>query len=291
MILRARLGPALALGSALLAAWPASAPAGGPGNLVPSGNGQIHWVSNFQNALEEARVERKFVMVDFYTGWCYWCKVLDAKTYTDQGVCNTAASRLVSVKIDAEAERGLAAKYGVRAFSTVVFLNPDGSLREQIRGFQPPDAFQNILQDVFKMDSELFALAHQVAESPRDTELRAQYAEALAQSGDFRGAAAQLDTLLALDPPKGEERTGVELDRWAYLDRCGASQDDVRKGLENWVKKSGKHPRSTEGMYFLAQANEQQGRGKDARKLYQKIVKADPGSWYAEVAREKLKSS
>ncbi len=251
---------------------------------------EVRWASAFPTAMEQARAEQKYVMVDFFTSWCTWCKVLDQKTYQD-GRVTALTDRMVSVKVNAEIDKDVAAKYAVRAYPTIVFLNPDGSLRRRITGFQPPEAFSPILEDVLKSDTEVFALSRQVRITPRDGLLRRDYSRVLARTGDFRGAAAQLDTLLSLNGIREETRAEAELDRWVWLLRGGGEpgESEVRKGLEKWVKKRGKqHDRRAEGLYFLALAEERDGKTKDARKRYTEIMKSRPGSWFAEEARVRL---
>lgn len=251
---------------------------------------EVRWASAFTTAMEQARSEQKYVMVDFYTSWCTWCKVLDKKTYRD-GRVTALTDRMVSVKVDAEAARDIAAQYAVSAYPTIVFLNPDGSLRRRITGYQPPEAFVPILEDVLKSDTELYALSRQVRSAPRDGLLRLDYSRILARAHEFRRAAAQLDTLLSLDGIREETRSEAELDRWIWLLRAGGEPggSEVRKGLEKWVKKKGKRDaRRTEGLYFLALAEEGDGKTKNARKRYAEIVKNRPGSWFAEESRTRL---
>lgn len=251
---------------------------------------EVRWASAFPTALEQARAEQKYIMVDFFTSWCYWCKVLDQKTYNDKRV-TALTDRLVSVKVNAEVEKEVAANYVVRGYPTIVFLNPDGSLRRRIAGFQPPEAFAPVLEDVLKNDTEVFALASRVRTTPRDGMVRLEYARALVRAGDLRGGAVQLDTLLSFEGTREETRAEAELDRWIWLLRAGGEPGakEVRKGLEKWVKKKGKHhDRRTEGLYFLALAEERDGKMKDARKLYTEIMKFRPGSWFAEEARVRL---
>jgi thioredoxin-related protein len=240
--------------------------------------------------MEQARAEQKYVMVDFFTSWCSWCKVLDQKTYKD-GRVKALTDRMVSAKVNAEIDRDVAAKYAVRSYPTIVFLNPDGSLRRRVIGFQPPEAFLPILEDVLKNDTEAFALSRQVRATPRDGLLRLDYSRVLSRTGDFGGAAAQLDTLLSLDGIREETRVEAELDRWVWLLRGGGEpgESEVREGLEKWVKKRGKHhDRRAEGLYFLGLAEERDGKTKNARKRYAEIMKSRPGSWFAEEARVRL---
>ncbi len=251
---------------------------------------EIRWATAFPTAMDQARAEQKYVMVDFFTGWCHWCKVLDQKTYRDERV-TSLAERLVSVKVNAEIETEIAARYAVRGYPTILFLNPDGSLRRRVAGYLPPEAFAPVVEEVMKNDAEVFALSSQVGAAPRDGWARLDFARALSRAGEFRQAATQLDTLLTIDTIGNDARVEAELDRWICLLRAGGEPGpkEVRKGLEKWVKKRGKgHERRTDGLYFLALAEERDGKTKDARKRWAEILKSRPGSWFAEEARTRL---
>ena len=41
---------------------------------------QVTWIG-FNEGLEKAAKEKKNILVDFYTDWCHWCKVMDEKTF------------------------------------------------------------------------------------------------------------------------------------------------------------------------------------------------------------------
>lgn len=44
----------------------------------------------------------KKVMIDMYTSWCGWCKVMDKKTFTDPEVVKYINENVIAVKFDAE---------------------------------------------------------------------------------------------------------------------------------------------------------------------------------------------
>ena len=46
--------------------------------------------------------EAKPVMIDLYTNWCYWCKVMDKTTYTNSKVISYINSHFYPVKLNAE---------------------------------------------------------------------------------------------------------------------------------------------------------------------------------------------
>ena len=52
------------------------------------------WLS-FTEGIELAEQEKKPVVIDFYTSWCRWCKVMDEKTFSDPEVQSYLAEYFV----------------------------------------------------------------------------------------------------------------------------------------------------------------------------------------------------
>jgi len=113
---------------------------------------KLDWYS-YEDGMAKARKEGKFVMIDFYTTWCKWCKKLDAETYKDPKVAAALKANFVTVKIDAESGNSvvhemrkmtmseLAEKYGVSSYPAIWFVDKDGKKAKLLNGFLPPDSF------------------------------------------------------------------------------------------------------------------------------------------------------
>jgi len=122
-----------------------------PENLV--------WV-DYGTALERAKTENKHVLVDFYTSWCGWCKVMDRKTYTDASVMNALNENFILARVNAESGkqfevgktrmsgRQVAREFGVSSFPMTWFLKPDGSRLVNIAGYVPAEKFITALEYV-----------------------------------------------------------------------------------------------------------------------------------------------
>jgi thioredoxin-related protein len=124
-------------------------------NLVA---GDATWM-DFEPGIEKAAKEKKHSLIDFYTDWCHWCKVMDEKTFQEENVSSYLGQRFVTVRVDAENEKKsvqfkgktytypeLTRAFGVTAFPSLAFLNQNGELVTIIPGYIPADEFLVILQ-------------------------------------------------------------------------------------------------------------------------------------------------
>lgn len=118
-----------------------SAKSTSPATEKADGNG-VQWEKSWDDARKRSADENKIVMIDFYTSWCGWCKVLDQKTWPDKRVVELS-KRLVAVKLDAEAQPGadLAREHKISGFPTVLFLDKAGKQVGRIDGYYPPEEF------------------------------------------------------------------------------------------------------------------------------------------------------
>jgi len=99
------------------------------------------WYTNWDEAVAAAKATNRLILVDFYTDWCHWCKVLDAQVYpTDK--FKAESKYFVFCRLNAEQEgEALAQQYGVNAYPTIDILKPDGTKVGMIEGFEPADQF------------------------------------------------------------------------------------------------------------------------------------------------------
>jgi thiol:disulfide interchange protein len=108
----------------------------------------------YEELLKKCRKEKKLLLVDAYTDWCGWCKVMDQKTFSDSAVGKTASAYFIAVKYEMEkSEDGkmLAAKFNVRQYPTVLIINHEGKLIYTIEGFSPAAVFLEELQRAAKL--------------------------------------------------------------------------------------------------------------------------------------------
>jgi uncharacterized protein YyaL (SSP411 family) len=70
------------------------------------GKEKIQWLTLAEAQALQAKDPRP-ILVDLYTDWCGWCKVMDRKTYAHAEVSKYISQRFYPVKINAEARDAL----------------------------------------------------------------------------------------------------------------------------------------------------------------------------------------
>jgi thioredoxin-related protein len=118
---------------------------------------ETEWLS-FNKGLAKAQKENKAIVVDFYTNWCHWCKVMDEKTFKNKDVALKLGQRFVAVRLNAEDNDAkvtfqnqtltnveLTRAFGVTGYPTLAFLDRNGKPIGTIPGYVPADQFLQML--------------------------------------------------------------------------------------------------------------------------------------------------
>jgi thioredoxin-related protein len=120
--------------------------------------GDVDW-KEFNRGVELAKKDKKYIIIDFYTDWCGWCKKMDNLTYSDHDVQRLLSAHYISIKVNAEDEKqslvfdGKTFTYpeftqylGINGFPTTVFLDPDGKAITKVPGFIEKEKMSKILK-------------------------------------------------------------------------------------------------------------------------------------------------
>lgn len=143
----------------LLATWPHAAIAADP---TPTQKGpakteaadapdKLDWLA-FDAAATKAEAQKKHMIVDIYTTWCGWCKIMERETYTNPQVVAYLRENFILAKVNGEStaklkwrgrdltERQFAKAVGVNGYPSTYFFKPNAELLGGMSGFlMPPD--------------------------------------------------------------------------------------------------------------------------------------------------------
>lgn len=135
------------------------------------GQEKINWIT-LEDAVKLQKQQPKKIIMDFYTVWCGPCKLLDKNTFSNNDVAKYINEHFYAVKFNAEGDsevnfkgrkftnprydpakankrnypHQLSQYFKVNAYPTVVFLDEEGNLITQVKGYQTPQQIELYLK-------------------------------------------------------------------------------------------------------------------------------------------------
>ena len=184
--------------------------------------GKIEWFEGTWEELQEkALATGKLVFLEFWGKSCPYCKRLEEETFRDASVAAEMRDLLCySVDIGAKQTRPLLKKFGPLGPPTLIFLEPDGSVRDRIGGrFIPPEEFLCEVRRIKRNEGTVSALRKKIEESPGNIAARFELARKLKAIGDIRGYREQVHAIREHDPagesPESRHLAVIELHKKA----------------------------------------------------------------------------
>lgn len=123
---------------------------------------EVTW-ENWNSGFPKAQQNQKIALIDVYTDWCGWCKVMDKNTYTHPKVVETIEQYFVPIKFNPEKPEKyfvgtdtldgrslLGALSGGKSsgYPTTYFFLPGTNQIFQQPGYIEPDQFILLLENV-----------------------------------------------------------------------------------------------------------------------------------------------
>ncbi|MEN9448817.1 MAG: hypothetical protein RJA25_2107 [Bacteroidota bacterium] len=127
--------------------------------------------ATWQQILDKAKQENKFILLDAYASWCGPCKWMAKEVFPKKEVGDALNPFYISAKIDMEKGEGieLAKQFEVRAYPTYLFFNSEGILVHRSLGSMPTKEFIELCQNTLKPENQFVVLKKQYETGKRDT--------------------------------------------------------------------------------------------------------------------------
>lgn len=125
---------------------------------------KINWLS-IEEAYAKQKITPKKILIDVYTGWCGWCKVMDKETFTNAEVINYVNQNYYAVKLDAESKKiiklgtsvykfdetnrsnevAIALLQGKMSYPSIVYLDESFNMIQPVPGYMNAKDFHQII--------------------------------------------------------------------------------------------------------------------------------------------------
>lgn len=249
----------------------------------------ITWYRSLDEAVKIATDSNLYVLSDFYTDWCKWCKVQDESTFTDPRVI-AFGRRFVFAKINAEIDTAIAGRYGVNGYPTVIVMDKSGHEIDRLLGYNPPGQFVKTVEDYLDGVGTLAALEKSLKEKSQDTKLLLAVGEKYVGKGEFEKARGYFTQVLNFDPKNGSGAADNALFDLAILHRKDRSwykaAETFRKLIKQYPDSELREDAETYIPWLLSKAGDTEG----ALKAYRGFLKDFPSSSQADWVKEQIKT-
>ncbi|MCF0049457.1 DUF255 domain-containing protein [Dyadobacter sp. LJ53] len=126
----------------------------------------IQWLT-IEEAYAKIQQEPRKVLIDVYTDWCGWCKVMDRETFKNKAVVEYVNRKYYAVKLNAEQKKAiilgdkkfefiseggrgvhqlaLALTNNQPSYPTTVFLDDKFTMIQPLPGYMKPKEFHQVI--------------------------------------------------------------------------------------------------------------------------------------------------
>ncbi|MEA1939221.1 MAG: thioredoxin fold domain-containing protein [Candidatus Caldatribacteriota bacterium] len=116
----------------------------------------LNWLS-YDEGLIKAEKEGKYILIDFYTDTCGWCKKLDEEVYSNEKVKKIFLDKFVTIKVDGRSEnkvevngeevseKKITRMYEISGYPTIWFLESNHKPIAPLPGYAPAEKFIIVL--------------------------------------------------------------------------------------------------------------------------------------------------
>ncbi|MDH3634534.1 MAG: DUF255 domain-containing protein [Gammaproteobacteria bacterium] len=110
--------------------------------------GLVQWQDWSKDLFDQARQQQRMVIMDLEAVWCHWCHVMEAKTYSHPDVAQLINTHFIPVRVDADANPDIAARYGRWGWPATIVFSPEGDEIVKRRGYIPIIGMLSMLEAI-----------------------------------------------------------------------------------------------------------------------------------------------
>lgn len=130
----------------------------------------VKWYT-FEEAINLNKKAPRKIIIDVYTDWCSWCKVMDKESFHNPKIAKILNEKYYPVKFNAEStapvtfqghtfinegqgnrpphQLAIALLQGKLSYPSIVFINEKNQLITAVAGFQKPESLEPLLMFIY----------------------------------------------------------------------------------------------------------------------------------------------
>lgn len=249
----------------------------------------LSWKTNWEQAVKVAKEQNKLIVLDLYTNWCGYCRVMDVQTYGDPLVIRDLGPEYVWLRLNAETEedgRQAQRRFGVMGYPTTLLIEPEEGLFEKTSGFLTAQQLEEELTRHRGSLKPILELRARVRMHPESSEAMRELAAAYMEQRYYAGAERMYRALIQAD-------SNFELDTSYFsLAISLAQQGKERQALQQLATLQNIFPHSELVGYAMALQGEihlNLGNRSEAASIWREYLSRFSGHPMAKRVMEELK--
>lgn len=100
------------------------------------------WELDVQKGAAMAREAGRPMLIRFTADWCGYCRKMKSEVFSQPGIQRDLARAFVTVELDADKNRELVQRLGIKSLPTTIILTPDMQIAERMEGYRSAEQLQ-----------------------------------------------------------------------------------------------------------------------------------------------------
>lgn len=139
----------------------------------------IHFAEDLKlrEALQKARIEKKYIFIDFYTPWCGPCKMMLRDVFPQKEVGDFYNEHFINLTLNGDdpSNKSVTNDYVITSYPTFIFLNSTGEIIHRGMNGMSPEEFLALGKTAVDSTTNFKAISQKIKAGSRTPELLAMY--------------------------------------------------------------------------------------------------------------------
>lgn len=249
---------------------------------------KLNWSSSLPKAIQAAGENKQNILVFFYADWSKWSQVLEDSSLNSSRLASLK-NKMIFTRLNAETESGLASKYKVSDFPTLILLNPKGEEIDRVVGYLPSKELVNRVNNYLRGKETLAEFQNRVKKDSSNVNLNFKLAVKYQERSRWNEAEQFYRKVLELDPQNSRLKSDSSLFNLSIM---YIKKSDFEAALESLDQLKRGFPKSSLVMsaeLYRAFCYSKKGDKNKAISLYESFLKQYPKYPHSSSISEELK--